>query len=490
MASDARRWRAERVKADEAALVEAQARLQASIAQQADAQRVLDDVTRGVVDLRDLTQSLATRLHESRYALLRQCMASLPDDVLRCIFEATVRDGDPLDAQGLHTPFTLAAACSRWRVVALASPILWSYISFVPKDEHGSVALDAAEARIATLLSRSRAAPLHILVVFWTATGDPETDEYRAFNRIFQTIGSHASRWKTATIYLPEAEDLSPIDFLKGPTPLLQELGVSMGDPGRESFAGPGTAFLPYTPNLRTLDLIETGVGCSPRSDFSALARLRIGPGACTDEELYDYLRRAPVLEELSVRIPISHAPQARIDLPALEFLSVGSESQALITQPTSSLLALPKLTVLFLSCVPDDSMASFLDAVSATVRGLYLHQRLTVEHLAVLHRLKNVEELAFIDTPKKTIDKATLDRLSSSDPPIWPRLTVLRDLAYAEGLDEHILHLLAARNPPLEPEGTASPSTTALPCRLRELNFNGAAPGWLVQEVARALAL
>ncbi|EJD35609.1 hypothetical protein AURDEDRAFT_117344 [Auricularia subglabra TFB-10046 SS5] len=136
--------------------------------------------------------------------------------------------------------------------------------------------------------------------------------------------------------------------------------------------------------------------------------------------------------------------------------------------------------------------MASFFDAVSSTVRILQIHQPLKQEHLPLVRRLKNVEQLRLA---RQHIDNAAFDELASSAPPVWPRLSAIEQLGYANGSDgARILRFIAARNASTEPEEPGY-SSVARPCRLRDFHlFTGwgvtEVPGWLMQEIERLMCL
>ncbi|EJD35615.1 hypothetical protein AURDEDRAFT_130547 [Auricularia subglabra TFB-10046 SS5] len=481
------RLRAERVQADAAALADAQAGLTATLARQADAQRVLDEIAREATVLEEVTRSLASRLDESRYALLGLCVDGLPDDILRCIFEAMVSDDDA------RVPFTLAAVCARWREVALASPTLWSTVFALSTRADGPSYTAADHARVTTLLSRSRAAPIDIIVQWSQYSSDTSAHEVNLFMDILGDLSGHASRWREVTMYPPPIVHLDTLEFLKGPTPLLEHLELFF-QPGRMISPGPSErAYLPYAPNLRSLDLANIAIGCSALSAFPALHNLCFYPGACTDEALYDYLVRAPSLREVYVGTAITHPLRANITLLELQSLRIGSEARSLLYEPAATFLHTPKLSQLRLFCDPDDRMSSFFDAVSPTARILGTTQPLTSEGLSVLKRLKNVEELCLSQKPI-----AALNQLTSSDPLIWPRLSVLQEVGYTDRSGAHILRLIAARN--IETRAASEEhgpqvAGTVQPCKLRELQFdagygNPEVPGWLVQEVKRLLRL
>ncbi|EJD35604.1 hypothetical protein AURDEDRAFT_130540 [Auricularia subglabra TFB-10046 SS5] len=89
--------RAERVRADEAALSQIKARLEQLAGERAaadallvEAKRAVEDVARETVQLQDVERKMAAKLELSRAALIQDCISTLPDDVLRCIFSEAV----------------------------------------------------------------------------------------------------------------------------------------------------------------------------------------------------------------------------------------------------------------------------------------------------------------------------------------------------------------------------------------------------------------
>ncbi|EJD36783.1 hypothetical protein AURDEDRAFT_174146 [Auricularia subglabra TFB-10046 SS5] len=489
MSATVRRLRSERVQEDAASLADVEASLEKTLARQTEAQRVLDDLTREASVLEEIRGSLAARLAVSRSQLIRLCIAALPNDILRCIFEQAI------SAIGPDACFTLAAVCSQWRTVALDQAPLWSTIRVFPSRNVGLALMEAYYDCVVTRLSRSRVAPLDIFVLWLRPSTQEDWGEtIQTFMRILDVLGSNISRWRDVQLYLPtvpELDDRSAFESLKGPTPLLTNLVLKAQPGGPDSRPTSRRGYLPYAPVLRRMKLMENGLGCAPHSTFPALTKLHLGEGTCTDNELYDYLCRASSLVELDLDITIAHPPHTDLYLPELRSLNVGAHSQSLLFEPASSLLHMPKVAHLFLDCLPDDAMTSFLDAVSPTVRRLRLCYRLKKQHLAILQRLQNIEELRLSYLPLKPIGRSALDQLASTDPPIWPRLTTLWDVMFVTGLGDHLLGLVAARNPTPGVDGNDPRSGSAgRPCRLREITFRNPAPEWLVQELDRLLRL
>ncbi|EJD35610.1 hypothetical protein AURDEDRAFT_175338 [Auricularia subglabra TFB-10046 SS5] len=482
MSFSIRRMHAERVRADTAALAEAEENLKDSVARRLKAQRVLDEAAREATILEELTQSLTDRLENSRRTLIGLCMADMPDDILRCIFEAVVDDKDDYET---CTPFNLAAVCSRWRKVALASPVLWSTIN---SDDDSWTTADYS--RVMLQLSRSGAAPLDIIAYRPSYTQHTPPRDVQVFVNILKALGRHASRWRTVTLDLPQTVEQGMIECLKGPTPLLAELDFSIHITNRDSVGPFERGYLPHAPNLRHLELMHTRCGCSTLSVFPALRDLRLLPSACAEEDLYIYLARAPSLVNLWIAITIAGAPRVPIFLPNLRTLHIGQASMPLLFQSSSGLIRMPGLSDLQLDDYSDDRIGPFLDVVSPTVRILRLHRGLTLQHLAIVRRLQNVDELHL---GYQAIHPAALDQLAgsleSSDSPIWPRLSVLQELGYADGSGAHILRFVLSRN-----VGAATQSTGARPCKLREVRFldhpGHHVPLWIVQEVNRVLGL
>ncbi|EJD51757.1 hypothetical protein AURDEDRAFT_159496 [Auricularia subglabra TFB-10046 SS5] len=428
MTSDIPLWRAERIRAVEA--------------------------TCGVLELEGLTQSLACRLDESRDALSRLCVAALPDDVLCCIFEQVVSDGDE-DKE--YVPFALAAVCARWRRVALGFPTMWSAINLYANSKSGTAYMEAQRARVSKMLSRSHVAPLRLGIQWFTSIQDPSDPVFLLFAMILKSLGEHVARWKTAFLFLPVLAYSEPMmEFLMGPTPLLTELYINTW---YEVLGSLGTGYLPFAPVLSILVIEDVGLGWSRRAAFPALTKLSISGSSFTEDDLYDCIARAPAIQYLELSIVITHAPPAKISLPRLESLEIGYDSQPLLFDVSASRLCTTNLTHLVLN-------------------------------LVVLQALHKLEELGFVyqtATPR-SIEEPVLTHLATSDPPVWPRLATLTNLRYTQGMGEHVLALIASRNsePPAVPITGSSPP--ARPCRFRKVEFWNEVPAWLEHEIDRLL--
>lgn len=310
-----------------------------------------------------------------------------------------------------------------------------------------------------------------------------------------EALGDEVSRWRKARLFLPdlaEMSGLSAIECLKGPTPWLTELVLETPTGGPQPRAPSSQGYLPHTPVLRSMTVRGGGLALSPRSTFPSLTDLRLHEGVCTDEELYDYLIRAPSLVDLDVNIAVARPASAKISLPELQSLAVGPQSQPLLLEPLSTFLHLPNLVRLSLGAAPEDGMTPFLDSVSPTVRKLRLSHRLTAPRLAILRHLQMTEDLRLRPVLGKSIDRSVLDQLAANDSPIWPRLTSVTGLKYVDGIGDHLLGLITARNRAALPSDENETRTSERPCRLHKITFRigDEAPKWLEQEIDRLLRL
>ncbi|EJD35605.1 hypothetical protein AURDEDRAFT_175333 [Auricularia subglabra TFB-10046 SS5] len=502
MSFNVRGLRSERVRADEAALLQVKARLErlardqaAADALLAEAKRAADDIARETRELQDVERNMTTKLASSRAALVQECLSTLPDDVLRCVFSEARQAG----GREPHTPFALAAVCARWRQVALDHASLWSDIvifvrgNLLGDRRHGY--LKNEYTRAALLLERSRMCPLDIHVSAEGLSGDG--DALQTFTQLVGLLGTHVSRWKTVDLTIPMGVRRTVLNFLKGPTPLLVSL-QALGHPVSNSPDSSEAGYFPFAPVLEALDIGYLGMGCSTRYTYPVLKTLDLSYGACTDQQLYNYLRMCShSLQKLVLGVQLDAAASIEpIALPKLEHLAISPPSFPLIMTPISSCIAMPVLDHLELNLRPveiGDEIVSFIDAISPTVRSLSLLCAFTADTFPFLARLHQLEQLAFIGLPG-CIHNSVLQLLATSDPPIWPRLTRIKNVRYVADQvwsSEAILQFIASRNIPAgDSEGPGADVHTARPCKLVEVGFDEVSSRWLVAEVDRLLEL
>ncbi|EJD35606.1 hypothetical protein AURDEDRAFT_130542 [Auricularia subglabra TFB-10046 SS5] len=503
MSSTLRRLRTERVLADESALLQIQARLErvqrehgTTQALLAETQRAADELARETHELQDMERQTAARLAEARAALVQECISSLPDDVLRCLFDVAARDN----------PFTVAAVCARWRRVALELPAIWSYIAVPPppssmpgiKSGRRERYLAAQLRRVNILLDRSRSAPLDLSVDWsgWSCKGSA----HASCKQLFYALFSQAARWRFATIGLPLELTLTTLDSLKGPTPVLEDLNIYTSSDHDESFVHPRSGYLPYAPRLQKLSLIRVGMGCAASADFPALRGFTCGPSGCSEDQFYQYLRNAAdTLDTLTVVYSLTRAPAPGLSLSHLFALHLDHRSSLL----ASPALKLPSLTTLSLFNLKDvdslddltgrtlsDTLVPFLEAVSPTVHTLYIGYTITEQCLSIVSHLRNITTLRFYPDADNFAAPA-LARITNDDPTVWPKLTRLANLRYDEndpGVQEALFQLISARNR-IGSVG-ASEQDAARPSRLFGIDFEDGAPEWLVAEINRLLKL
>ncbi|KZW00937.1 hypothetical protein EXIGLDRAFT_720015, partial [Exidia glandulosa HHB12029] len=143
---DARIAHAQRTRAD------AQAALTA-------AQQALEEIDAELGGLSVQRSLAAERLHNVARVRLRDVVATIPHDVLQCIFDARVFSEQPDTTTTIRSlmriPFEVSRICKRWREAALAMPNLWSHLYVCELRPH---TLQLA----GLVLERSKGAPLNI----------------------------------------------------------------------------------------------------------------------------------------------------------------------------------------------------------------------------------------------------------------------------------------------------------------------------------------
>jgi len=150
---------------------------------------------------------------------MREFFGTIPDDVLLLIFKEVVWASEDWSdhrmqfGKGLAwAPFRLAAACQRWRHVAVSSPILWTHLALPDHEDLNQAHVE----RIQHLVRRSRQAPIDVFAEWdWHDSIDAVAPHAKAITRLISSLG-HRLRlfWWSSLTGLDDAA----LEGLRGPT--------------------------------------------------------------------------------------------------------------------------------------------------------------------------------------------------------------------------------------------------------------------------------
>ncbi|KZV96948.1 hypothetical protein EXIGLDRAFT_732021 [Exidia glandulosa HHB12029] len=360
-------------------------------------------------------------------------MEAVPNDILRMIFVARVEMYDrywPAIGEGEYNeardrgPFTLAAVCSRWRNLALATPCLWSYLGVHPEhagDDGDLRAVDLAKFKL--LLRRSESAALDVLLL----RKRENAARTRNLGRVLSLLLKHSTRLRRVELDLPLGAEREPLmDLFKSPTTALTELCIVTHDDAWDDDVC--ELYFPVAPKLRALELSFTGMFCSPRHPgFAHLHTLKLWGKHLGYSPMAFISRAAQTLETLQLSYS-SFAHDEELDTVPLP-LSFPRLSNLILTNADEflSYIETPQLQKMTLhsDCV-DGTLSPFLHTVAHSVTALTLEGASMCEaDLPVIGELTSLESLSFATSTTKPyrVDYEFFVALADAVPPVWPKL-------------------------------------------------------------------
>ncbi|EJD47459.1 hypothetical protein AURDEDRAFT_123408 [Auricularia subglabra TFB-10046 SS5] len=373
----------------------------------------------------------------------------LPVELLRAVFEAATLEPDPMwsllvpqeqevdvsyNSGRARTPFCMAAVCRRWRATAIETPAIWCYVAVPTLRKASTSLLPHYKARIDTLLTRSKARPIDVLLEWDDHTApwlDPDMGVYR---EIIASVGMHASRWSRVILTLPTGINLDTLEFLRSPTPQLEDLSLVAGDGDMAPWEDLPD-FLPQCPRLKGLFI--TAIFLYPRSPWASLVNAGITVTDQPMEVIWHTLSMMPALQELEIvfqvpedlTLPPPEPPTSQLCLPSLHSLSL--QGYILAADSWTAKLELLQLESLTLPVGFCDTVVALLRADCAAATRLTLVDEVAAYDVhgfkLELLDMQSVEVLAAVR--HLTIRKATLgptfcDRLRGEHAAsVWPKL-------------------------------------------------------------------
>ncbi|TDL18144.1 hypothetical protein BD410DRAFT_901047 [Rickenella mellea] len=220
-----------------------------------------------------------------------------------------------------QAPLLLGRVCSRWRMVSVSSPDLWSNLTI---EDHFSSQENIKKDLVAANLwiSRSGSRPLSIRINFGWTFGTEE------FPQLLQLVASQSWRWKHIDVLIPlEFHHMIFAPFQTGCLPRLENFScATLNDPKPEHVC---SLTVSSAPQLQVLRLVG---GLGPHIDFSGninhLRTIRITierdpgmPGILSLRDFLTCLTHCPLLEDLA--FPIAEISTAHLqDIPSVITLS------------------------------------------------------------------------------------------------------------------------------------------------------------------------
>ena len=357
---------------------------------------------------------------------------SLPEDILLLIFEQLVRVEDTEDKwpalvynrRVAQAPFIVAAICRRWRELALATSILWTYFGF-PK----AVSMNERDLlRLELLRSRVRNAPIDV-VFGWDHRHEADVCTGGTSILLFDALLELHLQWKSVVLHVVGSVDC---DWTTDQVfeclhwPLLESLSLAIDDK---------LGVIPAAPRMRRMWL-----DCERKSvekpfivgSYPALTMIGI------------YCDSSPALRSLALALRGQLVELALIDDCDDYVAEVGPEATRIVF-PVLQCLTLddvcwlrhidaPALRKLLLTNRHMPSMEVETMRRFEHVQDLQPCGEFSTRQLAVLTHLSNIKTLTFDCPPLlmtafknrqelRQINSGALCNVASLDAPVWPHL-------------------------------------------------------------------
>ncbi|EJD39936.1 hypothetical protein AURDEDRAFT_187164 [Auricularia subglabra TFB-10046 SS5] len=463
------------------------------------ARAVMEEASKEHAALFTRCASAREQLDELCLSYRRDFIASLPLDVLRCIFTEAVA----LPRQLAHAfcfgnchyqdyaqaPFVLAAVCRRWRNVALQHPSLWTYISTPNVMDKRTTERHCR--RIQMILQRSQPCPLDVLIC-WTreALAGP-WEGCHALHTILKAVLSAGHRWRTFELTLPFGAGKSEYIYaLKGPLPLLESFRF-ISIQGDNEF--PTTPCFPFAPRLEEIAIWGPNALLPTPTGLSSLRSLRLWFHLSFAQMLPLISALSATLESLAIGIDSEEAmpsPDIHLALPKLTVLTLDIDQNMRHTFQLFRVakVHLPALQRLFLAgrSICED-LSPFLEQIAASVGTLTLGDTIQPQHLDILRNLTSLRTLRFDDFNGNGELQCWYDLsdefFAAVSVDIWPKLVdvhILQGGVFRLDAGSGALAFIQSR--------TLDAGGPAAPCRLQEFMVGTEVPGWFTAEVARLL--
>jgi len=136
-------------------------------------------------------------------------LTDVPDDVLRCVFEAHLPKLDLVLVAPTNSPYTLALVCKEWKGLVFSSPRLWTSLDITcdPTVRCDEESMDRLVAHVQSWFRRSpEDMLLYFRIDFQRLEENPmfELDAHHTIGRCLrQLLSNHSHRYELLQILVP-----------------------------------------------------------------------------------------------------------------------------------------------------------------------------------------------------------------------------------------------------------------------------------------------
>ncbi|KZV87157.1 hypothetical protein EXIGLDRAFT_752404 [Exidia glandulosa HHB12029] len=319
-----------------------------------------------------LAQESAVQQRLTRAHGLLHPIRSLPDDILVEIFrvdldlhwralQADDDDDDDLSCFGTqNVPFKLAAVCRRWRQLAIATPVLWSFLVI---DLEAIDGFERWTSYVRTM--RQRLKNLRLPVSIYLRAGSHLLEQTVDSSEFWEEMCALA--YHTRSIVAIVASDI----LLRGPSPgwcrfmtsqfnSLKDLAISNGW-GRAR----DLIVFPRALHLATLSVYHFWLSWDDLPALDGLRNVTLSPqGSVTGDQLGAAVSKMPCVEYLSLQLSVlqTSSDTRQISLPRLHTLKLSTRCD----EPSALVFSLPVIEALELSLGGSTGNAMLMDILHA----------------------------------------------------------------------------------------------------------------------------
>jgi len=319
------------------------------------------------------------------------------------------------------SPLYLGAVCRKWRQLAWGTPRLWSslLVGFCPRGRYNCSNKSDLLQLVAEWLQRSASLPLTIRF------DHPIQEVHQGVDGVYQNVISilnkHSEKWYDMHFELPACH----LHRLSGSPQgnMLRRLVLKNRHPTRDSDSS--TFCMKSKPSPTDLTLMAVHL---PYIDIICDNLTVATVGYMGIDECFELIRRAPVLESLSLSMIYASSrffpiPNTRIILPHLRSLELSRIAEENVAKILDS-VCLPSLErcIYYQSPFPLDNMVSFIGRLPSRLKifKISIDERNYHQLPALLYSLSSLESLELLNFTHRSRGPL-FDALSTSaQPPLF----------------------------------------------------------------------